>query len=273
MNTIKNIIILTAKNHIYSNLVLKKLIMKNAFNNKNICIIEQSCLIPGKSKFKGLFIYLKKSGFKYVIYQIIKQILFKIKSLLVKNIDSNYYKYYKLFNNRNNYLRIDLNNLKGEKVLNYIKKFKPDLIISIYSREIIPEKILKIPQYGCVNLHPSLLPFYRGVSPIFWILLNKDYSKIGITMHYVDKGIDTGNIIIQKKLKCDIVKNEHIVFMKCSMLAVDFLYDFINNIFIKEGIKQNIIQNNYYSIPNKIDVKNFLKFNVFFKISDFFNEL
>ncbi|KPA10982.1 methionyl-tRNA formyltransferase, partial [Candidatus Magnetomorum sp. HK-1] len=78
-------------------------------------------------------------------------------------------------------------------------KHKVELIISHAFMKILPKTIFAVPKYGCINIHPSLLPNYRGASPTKMILCNKE-KETGLTSHYIDEGIDTGNIIYQVKI-------------------------------------------------------------------------
>ena len=71
-----------------------------------------------------------------------------------------------------------------------IKKLNPDIICVVAYGKILPKEILDIPKYGCVNVHGSLLPKYRGAAPIQWAVLNGD-KKTGITTMYMDVGMDT----------------------------------------------------------------------------------
>lgn len=87
----------------------------------------------------------------------------------------------------------------NEAVTIKIKNLNPDLIIVAAYGKILPENILKIPRYGALNIHASLLPKYRGASPIQNALLNGD-KKTGITIIRMDKNIDTGNIVSQKEI-------------------------------------------------------------------------
>lgn len=79
----------------------------------------------------------------------------------------------------------------------FIRKLNPDIIFSIYYRKIIPQAVLDIPRLGCVNIHPAELPKYRGPNPTYFSVLNGDKTA-GTTLHYIDKGMDTGDIIAQK---------------------------------------------------------------------------
>lgn len=81
-----------------------------------------------------------------------------------------------------------------------IKELKPDIIFSFMFRRLFKENLLRIPKYGCLNLHPSLLPKYRGRSPINWILINGE-EVTGTSLHYMEPQADSGDIIAQKKIK------------------------------------------------------------------------
>ncbi|TSA55772.1 methionyl-tRNA formyltransferase [bacterium] len=96
----------------------------------------------------------------------------------------------------------ELNTLKGKEDL--FKKLAPNLIIVADTNFILPKEILKIPQNGCLNIHPSLLPKYRGSSPIQTTILAGD-KKTGTTIILMDEKIDHGNIIKNKKLN---IKNK-----------------------------------------------------------------
>lgn len=80
-----------------------------------------------------------------------------------------------------------------------IKEFEPDIIFSFYYRKIIKQPILDIPPRGCLNLHGSLLPKYRGRCPINWVLVNGE-KETGVTLHYMTPKPDDGDIVCQKKV-------------------------------------------------------------------------
>ena len=80
-----------------------------------------------------------------------------------------------------------------------IKKLKPDVICVVAYGKILPKEILDIPERGCINVHGSLLPEYRGAAPIQWAVLNGD-KKTGVTTMYMDVGMDTGDIILKEEV-------------------------------------------------------------------------
>lgn len=84
--------------------------------------------------------------------------------------------------------------IKEEASVARIKKCKPDVIVVAAYGQILPESILNIPEYGCINIHASLLPKYRGAAPIEWSIID-GCDKTGVTTMYMEKGLDTGDMI------------------------------------------------------------------------------
>lgn len=94
---------------------------------------------------------------------------------------------------------------KNIEFINKIKKLNPDVICVVAYGKILPKEILDIPKFGCINVHGSLLPKYRGAAPIQWAVLNGDKTT-GITTMYMNEGMDTGDMILKEKV--EIGENE-----------------------------------------------------------------
>jgi len=88
---------------------------------------------------------------------------------------------------------------KEEAFQDALKILQPDLIVVIAYGQILPKSILKIPKYGAVNVHASLLPKYRGAAPIAWAIL-KGEKVTGVTTMIMDEGMDTGDILLQAEI-------------------------------------------------------------------------
>lgn len=97
------------------------------------------------------------------------------------------------------------NSLKNDDSYELIQKLNPDIIIVAAYGKILPKNILDFPEYGCVNIHASLLPKYRGAAPIQWAVINGD-KKTGITIMKMAEGLDTGDMILVDKT--EIGENE-----------------------------------------------------------------
>jgi methionyl-tRNA formyltransferase len=86
--------------------------------------------------------------------------------------------------------------LREEAAVQTVAQWQPDLIVVAAYGQILPRSVLTLPQFGCVNVHASLLPRYRGAAPIQWAILNDDAST-GVTIMRMDEGLDTGGILRQ----------------------------------------------------------------------------
>ena len=94
--------------------------------------------------------------------------------------------------------------LRGEAT-QIIKELNPDMIVVVAYGRILPKEVIEVPRFGCINLHVSLLPHYRGAAPIQWALINGD-KQTGVTVMHIDEGLDTGDII--DVLPVEIGENE-----------------------------------------------------------------
>jgi len=87
--------------------------------------------------------------------------------------------------------------IKTREFTQILKDLKPDVIVVVAFGQMLSQVILDIPPLGCINVHGSLLPKYRGAAPINWCIINGEHMT-GITTMYMDKGIDTGDMILRK---------------------------------------------------------------------------
>jgi methionyl-tRNA formyltransferase (EC 2.1.2.9) len=89
--------------------------------------------------------------------------------------------------------------IRDDNFIETLKKLNPEIAIVVAYGKIIPREILEIPALGCINLHASLLPKYRGAAPIQWALI-KGEKVTGVTTMLIDEGLDTGPILLQKEV-------------------------------------------------------------------------
>lgn len=100
--------------------------------------------------------------------------------------------------------------LKDEAILPLLEQYRPDVIVVVAYGKILPEYILNFPKYGCINIHGSLLPKYRGAAPIQRAVI--DGEKVsGVTSMYMEKGLDTGDMLIKEELPigCETTAGEY----------------------------------------------------------------
>lgn len=129
---------------------------------------------------------------------------------------------------------------KIRKDFELIKEIKPDLIVTCAYGQILPQELLDMPTLGAVNVHASLLPKYRGSAPIQWVLLNGE-EETGITLMYMDAGMDTGDMIAKSVYKIKDSDNVGTLHDILSVMGANLLKDNLEN--IVEGRAKRLKQN------------------------------
>lgn len=120
--------------------------------------------------------------------------------------------------------------LRGnEEIVEKIKEMNPDVICVVAYGRILPKEILDIPKYGCINVHPSLLPKYRGSAPIQWAILNGD-EKTGVTTMYLDEEMDSGDIILKEEVEIDKDETSGELWDRLSEIGADLLVQTLEQI-------------------------------------------
>ena len=103
-----------------------------------------------------------------------------------------------------------------------LKEYNADVFVVCAFGQILSKEILDMPRLGCINIHASLLPKYRGAAPIQWSILNGD-EKTGVTIMQMDEGLDTGNMIIQKEIEIAPDETGESLFDKLSELGAEMI--------------------------------------------------
>jgi methionyl-tRNA formyltransferase len=115
---------------------------------------------------------------------------------------------------------------REEKFISELRDLKPDLIVVVAYGQILPQAILDLPKFGCINLHTSLLPKYRGASPIQSALLNGE-SETGVTIMKMDAGLDTGPILSQRATSILPEDDSQTLHDRLAQLGADLLLETI----------------------------------------------
>ncbi len=113
-------------------------------------------------------------------------------------------------------------NLKKENFESILLKEKPDVIVVVAYGKLLPEYVINYPKYGCINVHGSLLPKYRGAAPMQWCLIDGE-QETGITTMYMDKDLDTGDMLLKSSIPLSLDDNFGTVHDKLSVLGAELL--------------------------------------------------
>lgn len=138
----------------------------------------------------------------------------------------------------------------NQEFIEEIKSLNPDLICVVAYGKILPEELLNIPKLGCINVHGSLLPKYRGAAPIQWAVLNGD-KKTGITTMYMDKGMDTGDMILKEEVKIGEDETTGELWEKLEKIGGKLLVKTLQK--IEDGTAPRIKQGNDYTMAPMLE--------------------
>ncbi len=117
----------------------------------------------------------------------------------------------------------------NEEVFGKLKDHSPDLICVAAYGKILPIEILELPKYGCINVHSSILPKYRGAAPINWAIINGE-TKTGITTMKMDEGMDTGDILLTEETIIDINDTSETLSLRLSEIGASLLIKTISEL-------------------------------------------
>jgi methionyl-tRNA formyltransferase len=215
------------------------------------------CVVNDVSPFgkkESFFAKAKKTykifGFNFFMYYSLKYLKSKF------NSNNNIFKFLK----SNSIPIITLNEtINKPQSVSKIKSFYPDLLVSILGNQIFKTPIINLALKGCINLHTSLLPKYRGLMPSFWVLKNNEL-KTGVSVFFVDEGIDSGPIIVQTEIEIKNRTQEELInyTKKIGMEAISKSIDLIQKNEVKL-IENNHHKKTYFTFPKREDVLEFKK--------------
>lgn len=148
------------------------------------------------------------------------------------------------------------NSLKTDEAYNVLTELSPDLIVVVAYGKILPKRVLELPKYGCINVHGSLLPKYRGAAPIQWAVINGE-KETGVTTMLLNEGIDTGDMLLKSVIEIDEKDNAGDIHDRMAIVGAKTLVDTINA--LKSGKlvpeKQDDSLSSYVVLLNKENTK------------------
>lgn len=129
--------------------------------------------------------------------------------------------------------------VKEKEFIEILKNYHADLIAVTAFGQILPEEILNMPKYGCINVHGSLLPKYRGAAPLQWAVINGE-KEIGVTTMYMAKGMDTGDMLLKEKIEVSSQDTYGSIHDKLCVIGAELLLKTIEG--LEKGTLQRIPQ-------------------------------
>jgi len=192
---------------------------------------------------------LKVFGLKFTLYYFFKLINSKITGCSVEKF---------LIKNKIPIIKLD-DSINSKSSIIKISDHDPDLLISIQGNEIFKDPIISLAPNGCLNLHTALLPKYRGLMPSFWVLKNRE-EKTGVSVFFVDEGIDSGPILVQREVFInDMTQAQLITITK--QVGMECIIEALNRILIGDisTLPNEDNDMTYFGFPEREDVLEFQK--------------
>ncbi len=123
--------------------------------------------------------------------------------------------------------------INDDSVYDYVKSIKPD-IICVCGTSVIKPHIFSLAKIGAINIHVGITPEYRCAKPIEWALFNKDFENVGVTVHFIDEDVDTGEIIYQETIPVERGDSIGKIYAKCKIRGAEMMLSALEQI-RKEG--------------------------------------
>ena len=152
--------------------------------------------------------------------------------------------------------------------IDFINQFSPDILLTAHFNQLIKPVLLDRSSFSCINLHPSLLPDFKGVDPGFFMLLN-DAKSVGVTVHLISECVDEGDILLQKPLRDLNVNSLMSMNMELFQLGAEAVIEVISS---ETWTPQpQVIDGRYDSWPTKEQVKSFRHRYPLLKLKEWFS--
>jgi len=253
----KKRVILCTYSSIYSSIVLEQLIDDRDI--EVVAIINSTRVLrPSLNPILGAMYQLKTSGLSYSSYLFFVTDFFRLIQPVL-NLQKACHKSIHSLAKSIHVPIFDTKDINTTEATDFIDQNNPDFILCAHFNQLIKEPILTLSNVECINIHPSLLPNYKGVDPVFFAMKDKA-KEIGVTLHRMNSTFDSGEILLQSKLRLDqsktLLSNNCQLFSEGTKLAKSWIKN--NTKQTMEPINNSLMNNeNYDSWPSREDVKKF----------------
>jgi methionyl-tRNA formyltransferase len=249
------IVILTYES-LHSNYMINQFL--RARPGEVVGIVRSDCLIHGKSSLQSIWYLARRSGLRFVGRKAVELFQYRAIALIYQLLGRRKVPALRAMAREHDVPLVGSADVNNPQTMEIIRSWQPDLVISVYLNQRIKAPLIALPEIGCTNIHPALLPRNRGLFPYFWVLANGD-EETGVTVHWVDEEFDTGGIILQERLPVRPEDTIQSLAYRSCVLGADMLVESVR--LIEEGtapgIHQDESQASYFSWPKRADLRRF----------------
>ena len=243
-NTFSSNIVIFTNGNLFSRVILDKFLKK--YKSRISMVVIVSGDYYGNKGLKALFEFSKLTSWIYVFYKIWTIIMIRLLRLGDKSIITS-------VDQLCNSLYVPVcfvSDINEKKLFEKIKRLSPEYLVSVSCPQLIRQKWLNLVEGKGINIHGSLLPKYGGLAPYFWVLANGE-KQTGISVHYLIKGFDKGNILSQAKITIEKGISSFNLFLKLCILGQKILVEAFEKLEMNNlGIEQDLTTFTYYSHPS-----------------------
>lgn len=218
-----NILLFTGKYSTSSIPFLKE--FKNRLPDDKLIIFLSEPM--NKNNNFSLLRILKNNRVSYMLKKVLQLLDVFLRAKLIGIFSSMEIKYVQEYINREKVKYYNIDDINSVETIRIIRENQIDILVMYDCGQILKKTTIESPTIVCINVHPSLLPKYRGTSPIFWAIKNGE-REAGVTIHLVDEGVDTGDIILQRKIDVSPGMTEEMLTQRLSCLASEMLFEVID---------------------------------------------
>ena len=229
-------------------------LLKNQKKFKITYIIKSSTFVYQKNLFYLVQMITNGVSIEFILFKLFQSLIWRFSLFLKK--DKSKIKPIQLLKRKYKFDLIKTKDINNPFLIQTIEKMRPDILLSVFFNQKIGNSVLKLSRVASINLHPALLPAYRGLFPYFWVLA-RDEKSTGVTVHIMDERFDSGKILGQRKIR---IKKDDTAFslnFRCaregSKLLVQILEDMKNT--MSKGKLQNNRKMSYFSWPKNKDLR------------------
>lgn len=266
-----DIVVLYSAGHLGSAIILNKILSMPCY--RVVGVIKASPLSFSRQGLKKLKNNLKKTGWRFawlLLWQRTIQAFGFLITLAFPFLRKRIQPAWKIASDLNIPLLkcTNINNPDGQA---FIRELKPDLLVSAYFNQILKPDTIAIPTRGVLNVHPGWLPAYKGAMAYFWVFLGGE-EKAGVSLHWIDAGIDTGALIARKsfQLKPQMTQDQ---VLKITAVVGAKLLERTGKQLVKNQQPPEIEiddkeEDQYYPMPGEAAFNDYFKKRRFFRIRD-----
>ena len=236
---------------IYSSLVFKKLLV--ARNIDVVGVINSTRVLNSEyGAIQASLKQIKLSGWRYSTYLFLVTDFFSLLSSFTSLVRRKKAGYLQLktvisYARDNNIPIIETSDINDQSVISFIESQTPDFLLAAHFNQLIKKTILDSADFSCINIHPSLLPDYKGVDPVFYALLNKE-KNVGVSLHEMLEIFDTGKILSQRAYPRNLYDNVYSHNCRLFELGAKMAIEYMENSRKTEGRGQG--EGGYDSWPD-----------------------